>query len=49
MEIPKEKIISLLQERGEQDKAKQADQELPDKVDPQQHSGLLNDPASSKG
>ena len=41
MEIPKDKILELLQQRGEPDKAAQADQELPDQVDPEQHSGLL--------
>lgn len=41
MEIPKDKILELLKQRGEGDKAAQADQELPDKVDPEQHSGLL--------
>jgi hypothetical protein len=41
MEIPKEKILELLRQRGDADKAAQADQELPDKVDPEQDSGLL--------
>lgn len=41
MEIPKDKILELLQQRGEPDKAAQADQELPDQVDPEQHGGLL--------
>ena len=41
MEIPKDKILELLRQRGEHDKATQADQELPDQVDPEQHSGLL--------
>jgi len=41
VEIPKDKILELLQQRGEPDKAAQADQELPDQVDPEQHSGLL--------
>lgn len=42
MEIPKDKILELLRQRGEQDKAAQADQELPDQVDPEQHSSLLS-------
>jgi len=41
MEIPKEQILELLRNRGDHDKAAQADQELPDQVDPEQHSGLL--------
>jgi hypothetical protein len=41
MEIPKEQILSLLRDRGEHDKAQQADQQLPGKVDPEQHSELL--------
>jgi hypothetical protein len=41
MEIPKEKIIELLRERGADDKVQQAEQELPDQVDPEQHADLL--------
>jgi hypothetical protein len=41
MEIPKEKILELLRERGEHDKVEQADRELPDRVDPEQHAGVL--------
>ena len=41
MEIPKEKIIDLLRERGADDKVAQAQQELPDQVDPEQHADLL--------
>jgi len=41
MEIPKEKILELLREQGKSDQAQQADQELPDKVDPDRDSGLL--------
>ena len=41
MEIPKDKIIEFLKERGDHDKAAQAEQELPDKVDHEQHSDLL--------
>jgi hypothetical protein len=42
MEIPKEQILQFLQERGSSDQATQADQELPDQVDTEQHSGLLS-------
>jgi hypothetical protein len=41
MEIPKDKIIELIRERAGGDKASQAEQELPDQVDPEQHSDLL--------
>jgi hypothetical protein len=41
MEIPKDKILELLRERGDDDKADQADRELPDQVDPQEHAGAL--------
>jgi hypothetical protein len=41
MEIPKDQILQLLRDRGDDDKADQADQQLPDKVDPEQHSDLL--------
>jgi hypothetical protein len=41
MEIPKEQILGLLRERGEEGKAEQAGQELPDQVDPERDRGLL--------
>jgi 3-polyprenyl-4-hydroxybenzoate decarboxylase len=41
MEIPKEKILDLLKQRAENDKAEQANQELPDKVDPDRDRGIL--------
>jgi hypothetical protein len=41
MEIPKDKILELLRERGDDDKAAQAEQELPDTVDHEQHADLL--------
>ena len=41
MQIPKEQILELLRSRGEQDKASEADGELPDQVDTDQHAGLL--------
>jgi hypothetical protein len=42
MEIPKDQILSLLRDRGQHDQAQQADQELPDKVDTDQHGDLLS-------
>jgi hypothetical protein len=42
MQIPKDQILELLRSRGEQDKAAQADSELPDQVDTEQHAGLLS-------
>jgi hypothetical protein len=42
MQIPKEKILELLRERGEHDKADQAERELPDQVDHEKHSDLLS-------
>jgi hypothetical protein len=41
MQIPKEQILELLRSRGDQDKANQAEGELPDQVDTDQHAGLL--------
>jgi len=41
MEIPKDKILDMLRQDGKPDQAAQADKELPDKVDPEQHAGLL--------
>ena len=42
MEIPKEKILELLRDRGEHDKVDQADRELPGTVDPERDAGLLS-------
>jgi hypothetical protein len=42
MEIPKDKILELLRERGDHDKASQAEQELPEQVDPDRDAGLLS-------
>ncbi len=42
MQIPKEKVLELLRERGQHDKAEQADRELPDQVDPEKHASLLS-------
>ena len=41
MEIPKNKIIDALRQRGDEEKAAQAGQELPDPVDTDQHRDLL--------
>jgi hypothetical protein len=41
MEIPKDKILNLLRQRGDHDKAEQADQQLPDQVDPERDRGIL--------
>jgi hypothetical protein len=41
MEIPKDKILELIRQRGESGQAEQAEQELPDQVDPERDSGLL--------
>ena len=42
MQIPKDQIIQLLMQRGDQGKADQAGQELPDQVDTDQDAGLLS-------
>ena len=41
MQIDKSQIISLLQSRGDHDKAAQAESDLPDQVDPEADAGLL--------
>jgi hypothetical protein len=41
MEIPKDQILQFLRSRGEDQKADQAQGELPDRVDPEQHADLL--------
>jgi len=48
MEIPKDKILDLLKQQGKQDQAQQAEQELPDQVDPERDSGLRRSSASSR-
>ncbi|ROQ30957.1 hypothetical protein EDF46_3469 [Frondihabitans sp. PhB188] len=42
MEIDKNQIIEQLKSLGKHDEAKQAEGELPDKVDTDQHAGLLD-------
>ncbi len=41
MKIPKDKILDMLRQQGKSDQVDQADQELPDQVDPQRDAGLL--------
>jgi hypothetical protein len=41
MNIDKSQIIELLKSQGKSDKADQAESELPDTVDTEQHAGLL--------
>ncbi|TDK26411.1 hypothetical protein E2F48_04210 [Arthrobacter crusticola] len=41
MNIDKSQIIELLKSQGNSDKADQAESELPDTVDTEQHAGLL--------
>ena len=42
MQIDKQQIIELLRSRGNQDQADQAQSELPDQVDTDQHADLLS-------
>lgn len=42
MQFDKQQIIDLLKNRGDHDQAKQADQDLPQQVDTDQHSGMLD-------
>jgi len=41
VQIDKQQIIQMLREQGDHDKAQKAEQELPDKVDPEEHKNLL--------
>jgi hypothetical protein len=41
MEIPKEAILEFLRERGDSQRASEAERELPDQVDTERDSGLL--------
>ena len=41
MQIDKSQILELLKSQGQHDQAGQAEQELPDQVDTDQHAGLL--------
>ena len=42
MEIPKDRILELLKQRGEHGKADEAERELPDQVDPRPRQRLLD-------
>jgi hypothetical protein len=42
MEIPKGAVLEFLRERGQSDKAEQAQRELPDQVDTERDSSLLD-------
>ena len=41
MQIPKEQILELLRSQGKDDQAGEADAQLPDQVDTEEHAGLL--------
>jgi hypothetical protein len=41
MQIDKNTVLELLRSRGQHDQAQQADAELPDQVDTDQHANLL--------
>jgi hypothetical protein len=41
MQFDKSTVLDLLRQQGKNDQADQADQELPDQVDTDQHAGLL--------
>lgn len=42
MQIDKQQIIDFLRSRGDNNKASEAEQQLPDQVDPERDSGLLS-------
>lgn len=42
MEIPKDKILELLKQRGDNAKAEKAERELPDTVDTERDKGILD-------
>jgi hypothetical protein len=41
LELPKDQIISLIESQAGGDQAKKAEEELPEKVDHEQHADLL--------
>lgn len=41
MQIDKDMILALLRERGEGERATEADRELPSQVDTDEHAGIL--------
>lgn len=42
MQFDKSQILDLLRKQGDDDKAQQADQELPSTVDTEEHGGILS-------
>jgi hypothetical protein len=42
MQIDKSQILEFLRSQGDNDKAAQADSQLPDQLDTDQHAGLLS-------
>ncbi len=42
MQIPKDQVLELIRSRGDDSQAQQAQQELPDQVDTDQHAGMLS-------
>ena len=42
MQIDKQQILEMIRSRGDQAQAQQAEQELPDQVDTDQHADLLS-------
>jgi len=42
MQFDKSQILDLLRTQGDQTKAQQADEQLPQKVDTEEHAGLLD-------
>ena len=42
MQIDKQQILSMLRDKGDHDQADQADAQLPDQVDTEQHGGILD-------
>jgi hypothetical protein len=42
MQIDKQQILDLLKSKGQSDTAAQAESQLPDKVDTEQHADLLS-------
>ncbi len=42
MKIDKDQILDMLRSQGDEDRAQQAERELPDQVDTERDSGLLD-------
>ncbi|WP_055589595.1 hypothetical protein [Peterkaempfera griseoplana] len=41
MQIPKDKVVEFIRSKGDEDLARQAEQQLPDQIDPKQDAGQL--------